>query len=202
MRTGELVLHAPFWVESADESADCLLDAHWPRPCTVAPWPPHEPQPSSRTAGADRPPAFCEAFCVVSFLLPAAEMAPDRFDCVTSPSLPALLIRTGELSLLAPSCSDVACDPASWPFTAFCPRTWTVGPALPAPADCSAVWSVVFLLPAAEPANEALVWVTEPPPPGEPMRTGALLLLAPVWVESADECADWSLDAHWSAFCT
>ena len=72
---------------------------------------------------------------MVSFLLPATEKAPDRFACVTSPSSPELLMRTGELPLLAPSCSDVACELASWPLTAFWPSAWTVTPPPEPPAD-------------------------------------------------------------------
>src|SRR5262245_30898736 len=108
-------------------------------PCTVAPSPPHEPQAASRTSGTGYPePPFCVAFWLVSLELPATEKAPDRFACVTSPSLPELLMRTGELLLLAPSCSDVACEVASWPLTAFWPSAWTVT-SPPEPADWSAV---------------------------------------------------------------
>ena len=64
------------------------------------------------------------AFCVVWFLLPAAEMAADEFDWSTLPSSPSLLMRTGELSLLAPYWCEVASDvaapstPSGWRPTA------------------------------------------------------------------------------------
>src|SRR5436190_1802995 len=99
-------------------------------------------------------------------------------------------MRTGELVLLAPSCSDVACDSAPCQLSAHWPIAWTVGPPEP-PADWSTDWSVLFLFPAAEKAVESLDWSTEPPPPYESIRTGELELLAPVWVESAVESAFW-----------
>src|SRR5207237_479409 len=100
-----------------------------------------------------------------SLELPAAEEAPDRLACVTSPSSPALLMRTGELALLAPSCLDVACESASWPLTAFWPRAWTVTPPPEPPADWPADWSVLCLLPATEMAPDRLACLTSPSSP-------------------------------------
>src|SRR6478735_8133785 len=113
MRTGALVLLAQHCVESADESADWSLYAFWLASCTTgAPPPPHEPQPSFRTTGP--PPASCDAFCVVWFLLPAAEMADELLVCSTEPSSPSEPMRTGMLTFFGWSCSDVADESADW----------------------------------------------------------------------------------------
>ena len=145
-------------------------------------------------------PASWVEFCVVSFSLPAAEMAPDRLACVTSPSSPLLLMRTGALVFCAQHCVEFADESAVWSLDAFCLTSCTTGlpppPHVPQPpsdglphlslqpslsgncltsgppASCVAVWFVSFLFTAADSANEPLIWVTEPPSPGEPMRTG------------------------------
>ena len=109
-------------------------------------------------------------------------------------------MRTGALVFCAQHCVDSADESAVWSLYAFCLASCTTGPPPPPhvsrqpsdglphvslqpslsgsclttgpPASCVAVWFVSFLFPAAERAPEALTCVTEPPSPGEPMRTG------------------------------
>src|SRR5689334_16356098 len=124
MRTGSLVLLAPVWVESAVELASWPFHAFWSICWTTgapSPWP-HESQPSFTLSGTESSaaPASCVAYCVVSFLLPAAERAVDELDCVTAPSSPLLLMRTGELVLLAQHCVESADESADCLFPAFC----------------------------------------------------------------------------------
>src|SRR5919204_6486064 len=112
-------------------------------------------------------------------------------------------MRTGPLALLAPLCSELASDEASCQLSADCPIAWTVGVPEPAPpADCSADCSVPLRLPAADLAVELLDWSTEPPSPGEWMRTGSLAFLAPYCCEVASDFADCELSAFWPICCT
>src|ERR687887_44916 len=156
MRTGELALLAPLCSDVACDSAPCQLSAHWPIAWTVGP---------------SEPPADCSADCSVLLALPAADFADDELDCETSPSSPSLLMRTGALLLLAQHCVESADEPADCSLVAFWSTSCTVGPPEP-PANCPAACAVAFRLPATDLASELLDWSTEPPSPGEPMRTG------------------------------
>ena len=98
-------------------------------------------------------------------MLPAADSADELLLCVTEPLFPSLKIRTGMLTLLGWSCVDVASEVADCLLSASCFATWTP------PPDCPEDWVVLFLLPAADAADESLVCVTEPSSPGLMMRT-------------------------------
>ena len=97
------------------------------------------------------------------------------------------------MALLAPIWCEVASEVASCVLPAFWSAYCTAEPPLEPPADWSADWSVLFLLPAADTADELLTCVTEPSSPDEPMRTGTLTLLGWSCTDVADERADWSL---------
>src|SRR5262249_7923874 len=124
MRTGSLVLLAPFWVESAVELASWPFHAFWSISWTTGsppPWPHESSQPSFALSASESlaAPAPCVAYWVVSFLLPAAERAVESLDCVTSRSSPLLLMRTGELVLLAQHCVESADESADCLLPAF-----------------------------------------------------------------------------------
>jgi hypothetical protein len=86
-----------------------------------SPWPHESLQPSFTLSGTESSaaPASCVAYWVVSFLLPAADRAVDELDCVTSPSSPLLLMRTGALVLLAQHCVESADESADCLLPAF-----------------------------------------------------------------------------------
>src|SRR3954452_12256671 len=176
------VFLAPLCVDVAAELADWPLDAAWPMP-----WTPPPP----------RPPPLCDAFCVVLFLLPAFESADELLFCDTAPELePGLRIATWIAVLVGLVWVEVAEEFADWPLDAAWPMPWTPPP--PPPAFCAAFCVVALLLPAADVAAEVLSCETAPlAAPGLRMATLIAVLVGLVWVEVADEFADWVLAACW-----
>src|SRR3954453_5707881 len=100
------------------------------------------------------------------------------------------------LTLLGWSCVELAEESADCLLSASCFAVWTP------PPDCVADWVVLFLLPAADLADESLVCVTEPSSPGLMMRTEMFLFCGLSCVEVAVELAVWSFVADWSATAT
>src|SRR5215218_3713790 len=106
---------------------------------------------------------------------------------------------TGALLLDGLSWNAVPSASASCLLPASCPTACT-----PPPPACDWVvdWVVELRFPAAAAARAALVWVTEPPPPGLPMRTGVLEFDGLICFAFASASASWSLYANWPTACT
>src|SRR4029453_4705998 len=111
---------------------------------------------------SDRDP--CSRVWFVSFLFPAPDLADELLLWSTEPLFPSLKMRTGMFTLLGFFWVEVASEVADCLLGASCGAFW------PPPPDWPAVWLVLFLLPAAERADESLVCVTEPSSPGLMMR--------------------------------
>ena len=97
---------------------------------------------------------------------------------------------TGALLLDGLSWNALASAVAPCLLPASCPTACT-----PPPPACDWVvdWLVRLRFPATAAASAALVWVTEPPFPGLPMRTGVFEFDGLIWYAFASASAYWSL---------
>src|SRR5262245_23411793 len=163
-RTGAFLFEGLNCSAVAELLAPCQVSAHWPTAWTPAPPSPWPSCPSAFLAGRQpQPPCCCSTPCVVLAAFSAADRASEVFDCSTLPSLPLLLMRTGEFVLLAPFWVESAVELASWPVYAFWPTAWTRSPHPQPPAWLWLTPCVVSArFPAADSAAEVLDCFTAP----------------------------------------
>src|SRR5205823_3286400 len=177
IRTGSSSLLAASWTALEAASPACSVSLFWLDACTP---PVLHPQDG---------PWFWVAVCVVSALLPAKAEESALLLCVTEPSLPGLSTRTDSFELLGAICFASDSAAAFWSVSA----DW-VDACTPEPLwVCGAVCVVSALLPANAEDAAVFVWVTLPPPPRLPIRTGSFSLLAPSWTALEAAFPVWSV---------